>query len=87
MKLITWIAEESGRGTALAQHLNVTKGAVWQGARYPTGVPSDWHKAVYDHTGAAVGYLDMLSDEHLSELMRRLPFLVTEARQRTGRTA
>ncbi len=83
MNLRTWIAEEAGRGVALAEHLGVTKGAVWQGARYPSGLPDAWHQMVHEFTGAEVGFLDMLSDKRRAELVRRLPALQTEYRRIT----
>jgi hypothetical protein len=78
MKLKTWVAQEKGRGVALADHLSVTKGAVWQATRSHSGVPVSWHRSVYDFTGGEVSYLEMLSDADRKEAVRRAPFITIE---------
>ena len=58
MQLTTWLEEERGRATAMADHFGVNKTAVfgWK----VNGVPPDRMKAVRDFTDGAVTLEDMV---------------------------
>lgn len=52
MDLNTWLAEEKGRSSALAERFGVSRSAVSQWKT--NGVPLDYMKAVRDFTGGLV---------------------------------
>lgn len=59
MNLITWL-EESGRATALAKHIGVSRAAVSQWKS--NGVPLAHMKAVRDFTNGAVTLEEMVPE-------------------------
>lgn len=61
MELKTWLLQERGRATALAEHLGVSLGRVSQIAA-PDGVPKKYMVRIRDFTGGAVTLESMLSD-------------------------
>jgi hypothetical protein len=63
MNLKSWLEEERGRATAMADHFNVNKTAVfgWK----VNGVPPDRMKAVRDFTAGIVSLDDMVPDAPL----------------------
>ena len=81
MKLKEWLAQERGRGVAFAAELALTKDAISKASRYTTGIPDSWHRAVYEHTDGAVGYLDQLSDKKRIETIRRHKFIAKEIKK------
>ena len=60
MNLAEWLARESGRMTAMAEHMGVNKTAVWGWKVH--GVPAARMRAVRDFTGGEVTLEDMVPD-------------------------
>ncbi len=67
--------------------MQMTKGAISQGAAYTTGLPPAWHQRVYSFTAGEVGYLDMLSEADLNELIRINPLITREIERRAYEAA
>lgn len=66
MKLKTWLNQERGRATALAEHLQLSLGRISQIAE--DGVPKKYMLSVRDFTGNAVTLECMASPNSAQEL-------------------
>jgi hypothetical protein len=69
MNLSDWLAEESGRMTAMAAHFGVNKTAVWSWKTH--GVPASRMKAVRDFTGGQVTLEDMVPEAESDKIVAR----------------
>jgi DNA-binding transcriptional regulator YdaS (Cro superfamily) len=82
MNLKTWLKTVRGRAKALAEHTGASRGAITQWSDSKTGIPVSRHQQIYNFTRGEVGYLDMISEAELNELIRINPLIAQEITRR-----
>jgi DNA-binding transcriptional regulator YdaS (Cro superfamily) len=82
MNLKTWLKLVRGRAKALSEHTGASRGCITQWSDSKTGIPPSRHQQIYNFTQGEVGYLEMISEVDLNELIRINPLISQEITRR-----